>query len=225
MKRSSLVIVFMVLVSFAFIAAVPITFLSKLRNGSFVRTISSQDFPVERKKMSNVSVISLRGLSCEFIQADSFSIEIEKDKEVYALRQMADTLSIVSDSPGLRVRVFSRDLTVIANKCDILVKGNFDPLHIASYQFDVDSCQMTTRSISSDHRIRQHVRNIYITGNTTSSVAFAGSISIDTLSLRDIAAIDLDESLVALDLEVEYATPVAVKSVSHDGAVSVSVKR
>ena len=225
MKKSTSLILALVTVTVGLVAAIPITMKYKLHNSMFTRINPSLDFPVVAKHFDKVHVVNVSGLWCELISADSFSLELdERIIPNTKTERRNDTLFISSTQSGGHIRIFSKDLRVMANESDVTVRGSYDPYNIASYFIDLNSSRLNTQPIGSDHRLRQHIGNLSISGTNKSSVVMAGSVNMGKLCLHDISSIELDETVAVRDLKIEYARPVIVKSHSNDGKMMVKVQ-
>lgn len=225
MKKSTSLILGLVVITVGLVAAIPITMKYKLHNSMFTRVNPSLDFPVVAKHFDGVIVLNVSGLSCELISADSFSLEL--DERIISntkTEQRSDTLFVSTTQSGGHLRIFSKELRVIAKECDVTVRGSYDPYNIASYFIDLNGSKLYTRPIGSDKRIRQHIGNLAITGTDKSSVVMSGSVRVGQLYLYDISSIELDETVGVSDLRVEYARPVIIESHSHDGKMTVQIQ-
>ena len=224
MKKSTRLIIGLAIVTIGLVAAIPVTMNYKLHHSNFTRINSRSDFPVVPKHFEKVHVVKVSGVSCDLVSADSFSLELEERIVMHmSTEQRDDTLFVSAAQEGGRIRIFSKDLVVIAEKSEVTVRGSYDPYNIASYFIYLHDSRLYTKPIGSDIRIRQHIGNLSISGSGNSSVAMAGSVRMGKLYLYDIPTIELDETVGASDLKVEYARPVIVKSHSQEGKMSVEV--
>lgn len=225
MKKSSQVILYLTVISIGLIAAIPITFRYKLANGLFSRTNAVDDLQRIERKFMGIKIVKIKGVSCELISADSLHLEVENNgSDISVMQQSGDTLFVTSSTPGFRVRIFAGDLKLVAEQCEILIRGSLDQVQPPSYCIDMNRCRITSKAISSDHRIKQHIGNMSIKGNGTSSIALAGSVRLEKLQLYDMRSIELDQTIQTHELDIEYSTPVRVKSYSNKGAVKVQVE-
>lgn len=224
MKKSTRLIIGLVIVTMGLVAAIPVTMKYKLYHSDFTRINPLGDFPFVTKYFDKVHVLKVSGLSCDLVSADSFSLELEERIVRYTrTEQRDDTLFVSAAQGGGHLRIFSKDLSVIAEESDVTVRGSYDPYNIASYFINLHDSKLYTKPIGSDHRIRQHIGSLSVSGAGNSSVAMAGSVQMGKLYLYDISAIELDETVGASDLKVEYSRPVIVKSHSQEGKMSVEV--
>jgi hypothetical protein len=224
MKNSTCIFSGLAITSFFLTAAIPITLKYKLDNSLFNRVDVLRNFPVEATRFDGVRVVDIRNVNCELISSDTFRIEVEKSViDRAAIAQRSDTLFVsVTGSPG-NIRIFSKDLSVVAKQSDVVLRGSLYPEDIASYVIELDSSKLSTLAISSDHRIRQNIGNVSVKGIDNASVSMAGPARIGNLHLYDISSIEVMRTVGVSDLKVAYERPVRVKSHSHDGQMKVEV--
>lgn len=221
MKASNITILFIVVVSILFIAAIPITLKYKLNNNLYTQLNPSENYDYDRINFQMTNKLEITGMeNCTIIPSDSSYMEIERlGSNTVKLIEKGDTLSIGTIEKNKRttqrVRIFIPGAgKVICRNSNVLLRGSIKMFGIPSFAFDLENSKLSTSAISEEWRVYQFLDQLEINGSDSAYVNLSGSVRIQNLILSDVRSVTSGTRINVDHMQVLYKGKDTVKSKS-----------
>jgi hypothetical protein len=217
MKRSNIILIWIGLVAFVLIAAVPVLYrveLSKARRsqGDYSRLVFNDAKVVKVQSMQGGTIVPSDSLAIFFKEEDKNNIHI---------RHAGDTLVLTGTA---QIIIFTGKREIVAVESSILVKGDLKWLDAFSLSVNLRDSYIYSMPMSKDSKEAQHLGEFRIAGNGTSIVDLNGRFDIDHLYVSDVKEFNCSSQVGLWATDFSFSKNANVQTMSCRDGMNIVVR-